>query len=216
MSPAAGIVIRPSVEQANIVAIRDAYSKMQALMASDNRSWIYWAEFHGFNRYDCWHHASTGPAQESTSPPQYPYDLFLPWHRAYLHAFDHVVRDQNPDAILAWWDWSSNTSHSIGIPSAYAEETVDGSNNPLASGPTPDMPDDPARRTRRFPGDPAELPSQTATTVEGDSDSSPSTRFLHFQCLKTSRTSCRTSMISSIRGWADRIRTIQISVAIWG
>src|SRR5437763_6715415 len=114
MSPAAAVVLRPSVEQANIAALRDAYSKMQAFMPSDNRSWVYWGEYHGFNRYDCWHHASTGPAQGGPGQNVDTYDLFLPWHRAYLHAVDHVVRDRNPDAILPWWDWTSETSATIG------------------------------------------------------------------------------------------------------
>src|SRR5690242_3736746 len=126
MSPAAAVVVRPRVEQANITALRDAYSKMQSLMLSDSRSWIYWGEYHGFNRYDCWHHASTGPTQGGPEQTAFTYDLFLPWHRAYLYAFDHVVRDWNADAILPWWDWTSETSANIGIPAAYAEETVDG------------------------------------------------------------------------------------------
>jgi tyrosinase len=166
MSPAAAVVIRPNVEQANIAALRDAYSKMQAFVPADNRSWIYWGEFHGFNRYDCWHHSSTGPEQGTSNQTTYSYDLFLPWHRAYLHSFDHVVRDQNQEAVLPWWDWTSAISAKIGVPTAYAEESVDGQPNPLANGPTPDMPDDPARRTRRFAGNPAELPGWTKTKVE--------------------------------------------------
>jgi tyrosinase len=153
------IVLRPNVEQANIAALRDAYGKMQALSATDNRSWVYWAEYHGFNRYDCWHHQRTGP-----NGTMHPYDLFLPWHRAYLMNWDHVTRDQNPDAILPWWDWTSDVSHQTGVPAAYSEDPVDGGANPLATGPTPDMPNDPARRTRRFPGDPGELPSMTDQT----------------------------------------------------
>jgi tyrosinase len=140
------VVVRPSVEQANIDALRDAYSKMQALSGDDNRSWIYWAGFHGYPRWDCWHHAKIGNGP--TDP--YPYDLFLPWHRAYLVYWDNVVRDQNAGAIQPWWDWSQQT----GVPDAYGED-------PLLSGPTPDLPDDPARSTRRFPGDPADLPSTT-------------------------------------------------------
>jgi tyrosinase len=166
MSPAAGMVIRPSVEQADTAALRDAYGKMQAFSAHDNRSWIYWAEFHGFNRYDCWHHSTTGAGQETDHPQQYPYNLFLPWHRAYLHAFDNAVRDHNPDAIQPWWDWTSSRSAKIGAPAAYTQATVDGKPNPLASGPTPEMPDDPARRTRRFPQDPAQLPSWTKSKHE--------------------------------------------------
>jgi tyrosinase len=154
----AGVVLRPEVEKADITALRDAYAKTQGFSASDNRSWVYWAEYHGFNRYDCWHHSRVGLGRGS----QFAYDLFLPWHRAYLLNFDHVTREQNPDAILPWWDWTSERSHRVGVPPAYSEPEVDGQPNPLASGPTPDMPDDPARRTRRFPGDLSVLPSMDA------------------------------------------------------
>lgn len=150
----AEIVLRPEVEQANIAALRNAYRKTQAMSSTDNRSWVYWASYHGFNRYDCWHHFVTGPGRGT----QFAYDLFLPWHRAYLLNFDHVTRQQDPDAILPWWDWTSEVSHEVGVPQAYAEPEVDGEVNPLASAPTPDMPDDPARKTRRFPGDPSLLP----------------------------------------------------------
>lgn len=160
MAVVPGVTLRPSVDQANIGALRDAYTKMQALTGTDNRSWIYWARYHGFDHYDCWHHAQTGPSGRT-----FRYDLFLPWHRAYLVSFDHVAREQNSDAILPWWDWTSTLSHRVGVPAAYTEAEVDGQVNPLASGPTPDMPDDPARRTRRWPGDPSELPSMTATTA---------------------------------------------------
>src|SRR3954449_5820125 len=108
---ASGIVVRPEADHANVAALEDAYEKMQAISASDNRSWIYWAEFHGFNRYECWHHARVGN-------DEFPYDLFLPWHRAYLVFFDNVARDQNPEAILPWWVWSSDLSHQIGLPAA--------------------------------------------------------------------------------------------------
>jgi tyrosinase len=160
VSATSGPVLRPSVEQADIDALRDAYRKMQALSGTDNRSWIYWARYHGFNRYDCWHHARTGPSGHGFS-----YDLFLPWHRAYLTSWDHVTRDQNPKAVLPWWDWTSNTSHQVGVPAAFTEDPIDGQPNPLATGPTPRMPGDQSRRTRRFPGDPAELPSMTDETA---------------------------------------------------
>ncbi len=160
----------PSVEQANIGALRDAYGKMQALKAADNRSWIYWAEYHGFDRYDCWHHSGTGP------PParDYPYDLFLPWHRAYLQYFEHVVRDQNPEAIPPWWDWTSAASHEEGIPKAYEEGEVDGAPNPLASGPMPKIPKEDAERTSRSHGDPAELPQLSRPTPEPEGKPLPS------------------------------------------
>jgi tyrosinase len=149
------IVLRPDVEHADIAALRDAYAKLQGFSATDNRSWVYWGEYHGFNRYDCWHAGRTGPAPAT----RHSYDLFLPWHRAYLLNFDHIAREQNPQAILPWWDWTSELSHQVGVPPSYTEAETGGKPNPLASGTTPDMPGDPARRTRRFPGDPAELPS---------------------------------------------------------
>ncbi len=142
-----GNVVRPSAERANVVALNDAYGKMQAISASDNRSWIYWSEFHGFNRYECWHHARV-------ASDAFPYDLFLPWHRAYLAFFDNVARDQNPDAILPWWDWSSEESHVSGLPAAY---TVGGA--ALQTGPVPALNGEAERRTRRNPGNPGTLPT---------------------------------------------------------
>jgi tyrosinase len=142
-----GSVIRPSAEHANVAALEDAYAKMQALSASDNRGWIYWSEFHGFNRYECWHHARV-------ASDMFPYDLFLPWHRAYLTFFDNAARDQNPEAILPWWDWTSDASHEIGLPTAYTSGGL-----ALQTGPMPAVNGEPGRRTRRNPGDPAALPT---------------------------------------------------------
>jgi tyrosinase len=168
--PSNAIMLRTSVEQANVAALRDAYGKMQALKAGDNRSWIYWAEYHGFDRYDCWHHSGTGP------PPgrEYPYDLFLPWHRAYLQYFEHVVRDQNPEAIPPWWDWTSAASQQEGIPKAYTEPEVDGESNPLASGPMPDIPNEDVERTTRSHGPLAELPHLNRPTPEPEGEPLPS------------------------------------------
>lgn len=142
-----GIVVRPSAEHANVVALQDAYEKMQALSASDNRGWIYWAEFHGFNRYDCWHHARVGN-------DAFPYDLFLPWHRAYLLFFDNAARDQDPNAILPWWDWTSDTSPESGLPAAYTSGA-----SALESGPVPAINGESERRTTRNPSSPAGLPT---------------------------------------------------------
>ncbi|HWY90235.1 MAG TPA: tyrosinase family protein [Solirubrobacteraceae bacterium] len=143
------VVIRPSADHANTPALQDAYQKIQALSGSDNRSWIYWAEYHGFNRYDCWHHARHG----GSAP--FPYDLFLPWHRAYLVFFDNAARDQNPNAILPWWDWTSAESHANGLPAAYAS-----GGSALESGPVPPINGQPARSTSRNPGAPNALPTQ--------------------------------------------------------
>ena len=142
-----GIVVRPDAEHANVAALQDAYEKMQAISEADNRSWMYWAEAHGFNRYECWHHGRV-------ANDGFPYDLFLPWHRAYLSFFDNTARDHNADAILPWWDWTSPVSHQTGVPAAFAA-----GGSALESGPMPDMNGEPARRTVRNPSNPATLPT---------------------------------------------------------
>jgi tyrosinase len=142
-----GIVVRPSTEHADVPALADGYDKMQSISGSDNRSWIFWAEYHGFNRFECWHHARQGN-------DQFPYDLFLPWHRAYLMFWDNAARDQNAGAILPWWDWTSDLSHQVGIPQAFTQ-----GNPSLESGPVPVIGGQGPRRTSRNPSDPADLPT---------------------------------------------------------
>jgi tyrosinase len=41
---------------------------------------------------------------------------FLPWHRAYLYFFERAMRDQRPDSMLAWWDW---TLRPAALPEAF-------------------------------------------------------------------------------------------------
>lgn len=138
-----GIVrVRRNTEQANIPALAAAYTTMQGRAANDNRSWIFWAEYHGFNRFDCWHHGSVGSQH-------FPYDLFLPWHRAYLLLFERVALAANSGAILPWWDWT----HVAQIPAAFQ------SNASLKSGPVPAGMRTNPPRTQRSPGAPPPLPT---------------------------------------------------------
>jgi tyrosinase len=152
-----GLTIRKEVlqlEATELAALRDAYQKMMAFSATDNRGWLYWAGYHGIPNWYCWHHGRVGQAN-----PQ-PVNLFLPWHRAYLLYFEHVARDQNSGAVIPWWDWSSQESHGTGVPPAFSAETADGGQNPLFKGPVVPVPGEPARSsTLRFPGLPEELPS---------------------------------------------------------
>lgn len=146
--------VRPSVQAADIPALRDAYGKMQARSENDNRGWIYWAEFHGYNRYDCWHH---GRVAQTT----FSYDLFLPWHRAYLLYWEETARAWNGNAILPWWDWTTALSHQEGIPASFR-----GPNKVLNSGPVPSGFRTNPSRTRRQPGAPSQLPSrQTVNNI---------------------------------------------------
>lgn len=158
-----GLTLRSSIEglegvSGGLDALRDAYTKMQQL--TDNRGWIYWAGIHGYPQFRCWHHGRVGNGRNTL-----PYDLFLPWHRAFLLNFEHTARDQNDAAALPWWDWTSDNSHNIGIPNSYAVDQVNGDDNPLASGPMPAIDRDPARQTQRAPDDPSNLP--TADGVQG-------------------------------------------------
>jgi tyrosinase len=151
-----GITLRSNIESleatpGGLDALRNAYSKMQQL--TDNRGWIYWAGIHGYPQFMCWHHGRAGMGDSL------PYDLFLPWHRAYLLYWEHTVRDQSNAAALPWWDWTSDGSHAVGIPNSFVVPLVTGNNNSLASGPMPALPPDPARPTQRAPGDPSQLPS---------------------------------------------------------
>ena len=158
-----GIVIRQSVEAMQsdpvaLTALRDAYGRMQAFSDGDNRSWVYWAGFHGIPQWFCWHHGRAGLGS------QRPENLFAPWHRAYLLYWAFAVRDQNDGAVLPWWDWTSATSHAVGVPQSFSTPMVGAVGNPLASGPVPSIQGAPRRRTVRFPGSPAALP--TAARVE--------------------------------------------------
>lgn len=154
-----GITVRQSVEglagsaQA-LSALQDAYGKMQNI--TDNRGWSYWAGLHGVPQWLCWHHGRVGMGTQRR------YNLFLPWHRAYLLYFEHAARDQNTDAAVPWWNWTSDMSHADGVPRPFASPRVNGARNPLFSGPVPETNLGPARQSVRFPGDPASLPTPAA------------------------------------------------------
>ena len=124
--------------------------------------------------------ASTGTTAGTTralgSPGrEHPYDLFLPWHRAYLVHFEHVVRDQNEAAIPPWWDWTTATSHREGIPKSYAEAEVAGQLNPLASGPMPKIPgEEKTARTTTLAGFSSRAAQAQRQTPEREGEPLPS------------------------------------------
>jgi tyrosinase len=134
------------LSQAQRQALRDAFGAVEGI--SDNRGFQFYAGLHGVPGNFCIHH-----------PPAPAISLFLPWHRAYLYFFELALRDQVPDATLAWWDWSSPRAHTNGVPGLYGQRNVGGNPNPLfrseidpsLGGPT---------ETSREPGDPTELPTR--------------------------------------------------------
>jgi tyrosinase len=82
---------------------------------SDDRGYSAWAGIHGL------------PLPISCQHGNF---LFLPWHRAYLYLLEKSLQDQVPGVALPWWDWTSDASHTEGLPGAYTEPTP---GNPLQS-----------------------------------------------------------------------------------
>jgi len=124
-------------------ALRKGFGGIQPLR--DTNGFWYWAGVHGAPRYQCEHSPENG------------YDnLFLPWHRAYLHRLELALQTKEPLATLPWWDWPA--SRASGIPAAYADEEAEGHRNPLAGADLPPLlterpgwPDHTSRRPRRPP-----------------------------------------------------------------
>jgi tyrosinase len=151
----ADLIHRKNVEALSddeLAALRAGYQGMMGVL--DNRGYVYFAGLHGVPDWYCWHHQRSRRAR-------LPASLFLPWHRAYLLYFKNALRDQNANALLPWWDWTSLQSHSTFVPPAFGAPNVNGNSNPLYSAriyaPTANPPLD--RMTQRFPGDPSVLPS---------------------------------------------------------
>jgi tyrosinase len=133
-----------NLSDAQLQALRNAFAAAEAI--GDDRGFAHWAGIHGLPLPMYCQHGTR---------------RFLPWHRAYLYFFELALRDLNHDAILAWWDWTSDTSHMNGIPRAFAAATVGGTANPLYRTTVPAFArqNNRPQRTSRNPASPAELPS---------------------------------------------------------
>jgi tyrosinase len=142
------------MSSAELQNLRMAYSQMMAIW--DNRGYNFLAGIHGVPQWYCWHHQRRRRFNLALR-------LFLPWHRAYLYMFEQAAKDMVPGVFVPWWDWRFEVSQSEGIPRAFTEQTVNGQPNPLANAriyaPNANPPTD--RYTRRFPGDPSELPTSS-------------------------------------------------------
>jgi tyrosinase len=81
----------------------DAVQRMKDLPPSDPRNWVRQADIHANNcPHGNWY--------------------FLPWHRAYLLAFEEICRDLsgNPEFALPYWNWTQNNS----IPDPFRQGTL--------------------------------------------------------------------------------------------
>src|SRR5262245_7212916 len=113
------VLLRPNVSNLApnhpiLVSYRTAINAMKALPQSDPRNWTRQAQIHqGNNQVRCPHNNW----------------YFLPWHRAYLLAFERICRQLsgNPSFALPYWDWTANPQ----LPAAFAAQTFNGQPNAL-------------------------------------------------------------------------------------
>jgi tyrosinase len=108
----APLMHRKSVDKLTLPELDDlrlAFGK--AMTLNDERSFWYFAGWHGEPFGWCEHHT----------------DYFLPWHRAYLYYLELALQSLVPGVTLPWWDWTSSAE----VPAAYADEQTKGSDNPL-------------------------------------------------------------------------------------
>ncbi|MFO0847189.1 MAG: tyrosinase family protein [Gemmataceae bacterium] len=99
-------------------SLRRGVAAMKALPDSDPRSWRFQANMH-------W---TTGtPTNPLFNQCQHGTQHFLSWHRAYLHFFERILRQQSGDAALClpYWDWDTSRV----LPDAY--RVPDSASNPL-------------------------------------------------------------------------------------
>jgi tyrosinase len=93
-----------------LVSYRKAVAAMKALPSSDPRNWTNQSNIHlNFCPHGNWY--------------------FLPWHRAYLVAFERICRQLSGDNnfALPYWDWTANPQ----LPAAFATQMYNGQPNPL-------------------------------------------------------------------------------------
>ena len=116
---AQSVLLRPNVSNLApnhpiLVSYRTAINAMKALPQSDPRNWTRQAQIHqGNNTVRCPHGNW----------------YFLPWHRAYLLAFERICRQLSGNAnfALPYWDWTANPQ----LPAAFAAQTFNGQPNAL-------------------------------------------------------------------------------------
>jgi tyrosinase len=97
-----------------LVSYRAAINAMKALPTTDPRNWTRQAQIHqGNNTVRCPHGNW----------------YFLPWHRAYLLAFERICRQLsgNPNFALPYWDWTAHPQ----LPATFATPTFNGQPNAL-------------------------------------------------------------------------------------
>lgn len=119
---AATVLQRPNVSSLPLnhpilASYRKAIDAMKALPTSDPRNWTRQAQIHNGNNMVRCPHGNW---------------FFLPWHRAYLLAFEKICRQlsNDPNFALPYWDWTANPQ----LPAAFASQTFNSQPNALFDG----------------------------------------------------------------------------------
>lgn len=106
-------------DSAEMVAFAKAMARIQTI--TDNRGFAFVAGLHGAPFWYCWHHQASAQSDLRAQ-------LFLPWHRAYLHYLDLALNDFAEGGVAQpWWDWGNTQD----IPDSYAVAEIDAEDNPL-------------------------------------------------------------------------------------
>lgn len=125
-----------------LARLRAAFAQLQAQAGAGGYQDL--AGYHGVPRGLCPH----------GSP------LFLPWHRAYILAFENALRRFDPSVHLPFWDWTSAGSAARGIPPALADPQYRNAAGQLVANPLFSATiSSEGRATRRSPGNPVRLES---------------------------------------------------------
>ncbi|MEN5425456.1 tyrosinase family protein [Stenotrophomonas pennii] len=106
-----------SLDDPDLVALRQFVEQMRGRNQSNATSWIKFADIHGgsLNFNHCQHSNW----------------YFLPWHRAYLDMYEKAVIEMTGHTRFAmpYWDWSTQRAY----PAAFSDAMYQGKPNPLFS-----------------------------------------------------------------------------------
>jgi tyrosinase len=131
-----------------LASLRKGVKKMRELESTDPRSWTFQANIHWRPFFPVYvlqqAERSKDPTQQLfrddpgfTPTPnvfnQCPHGnwWFLPWHRAYLHYFERILRwaAEDPDLTLPYWNYADPAQREL--PAAFREAKVGKEDNPL-------------------------------------------------------------------------------------
>jgi len=97
--------------------LREAFTKLYEMRATDDRSYQYIAGIHGL----------PSPIYCAHNNP-----LFAVWHRPYLLMMEKSLQEKVPGVTIPYWDWTSAITRQEGMPKAYTDaKDASGNNNSL-------------------------------------------------------------------------------------